>query len=440
MAGDADSMDSVDSVDALEARFGPPDGNGGPATAAVSHALAPVPLRVQRPTLLDLPYTAAADPEIESDIRALLEQIASAVVAELQPAAVLVRGSLGRGEGGAFRADRETQVTTDVDLVAVLTGRGAMLRAWNARRRTATLRDTLAETFAIPQLDLVTVPARLLREPPPSLTTFELLRSSRILSGSVEVARPAAVPVERIPPGDLMRRLRRAGNGLLFAWSRLRIGDGELPETMARAVRSTTDTAYLACGDTWLLRTRHYDHRLAVRAEWLRLPFSSGPGLTDRLRDEYQLAAREWLFPSPRGGFSRQQSIARWERAAVEWLGCFRACKHRAWWGRYGLEIPGAGLHPVRRAMVTMLEPVRHREGGPIPVGAQRNALPLLIEWTLDGWDDPNRRDRVAALLGNRHNEARDLSYLVLKFLNALQLPQTPAPTPHALPALSSGF
>ncbi|HEY6223381.1 MAG TPA: hypothetical protein VIW26_06340, partial [Gemmatimonadales bacterium] len=94
---------------------------------------------------------------------------------------------------------------------------------------------------------------------------------------------------------------------------------------------------------------------------------------------------------------------------------------------------------PVRRAMETMLEPVRHREGGNIAVGAQRAVLPLLIEWTLDGWDDPTRRDRVAALLGNHHNEARDLSYLVLKFLNALQLPQTPAPTPQALPALSSG-
>lgn len=431
-------VDSVESLDALEARFAPPNGNG-PAASAASHALAPVAIRSPRATLLELPYTAAADPEIESDIRALLEQIASAVVAELQPAAVLVRGSLGRGEGGAFRADRETVVTTDVELVAVLTGRGATLRAWKARRRTAALRDTLAETFAIPQLDLVTVPARLLREPPPSLTTFELLRSSRILSGSVEVARPATVPVERIPPGDLMRRLRRAGNGLLFAWSRLRIGEGEMPETIARGVRSTTDGAYLACGDTWLFRTRHYDHRLAVRAEWLRLPFSSGPGLTERLRDEFQLAARECLFPTPRGGLSRAQSIARWERAAVEWLGCFRACKQRAWWGRYGLEIPGAGLHPVRRAMETMLEPVRQREGGAIAVGAQRAVLPLLIEWTLDGWDDPNRRDRVASLLGNRHNEARDLSYLVLKFLSALQLPQAAAPTPHALPALSSG-
>ncbi|HKE89599.1 MAG TPA: hypothetical protein VKB45_04620 [Gemmatimonadales bacterium] len=431
MAGDLDSSES---------RFAPPEGNGDGSAAAVEpQVLAPMAFRMPRHALLELPYTAAADPEIESDIRTLLEQITSSVVADLQPAAILVRGSLGRGEGAAFRADRETQVTSDVELVAVLTGRGATVRAWKARRRTAVLRDTLAETFAVPQLDLVTVPAQLLREPPPSLTTFELLRSSRLLSGTIEIARPSAVPVERVPASGLMRRLRRAGNGLLFAWSRLGVGDGELPEGISRAVRATTDTSYLACGDVWLFRTRHYDHRLAVRAEWLRLPFSAGPGLTARLRDEYQIAAREMLFPSPRGGFSRAQSVARWERAAVEWMGCFRACRQRAWWGRYGLELHRAGIHPVRHALEELLEPVRHREEGTISVHAQRTVLPMLIEWTLDGWDDPVRRDRVAALLNSSRDEARDLSYLVLKFLKTIKLPHTPAATPQALPALSSG-
>ena len=73
-------------------------------------------------------------------------------------------------------------------------------------------------------------------------------------------------------------------------------------------------------------------------------------------------------------------------------------------------------------------------------VHAQRAVLPHLIEWTLDGWDDPSRRDRVASLLGARRDEARDLSYLVLKFLHALKLPQPPAAsTIQSLPALSSG-
>jgi hypothetical protein len=409
-------------------------------TTAEQHALTPVAFRVPRPAMLELPYTAAADPEIETDIRSLLEQIASAVVADLQPAAVLVRGSLGRGEGGAIRAGRETQVTTDVELVAVIAGRGATVRAWRAGRRTGALREILAETFAVPQLDLVTVPERLMQEPPPSLATFEMLRSSRLLSGTVQLARPSTVPVEAIPVSDLMRRLRRAGNGLLFAWSRLAVGNGEMPEVTARAVRTTTDTAFMACGDMWLFRTRHYDHRIAVRAEWLRLPFSSGPGLTDRLREEYQLAARESLFPTVRGTLSRAQSIGRWERAAVEWLGCYRSSRQRAWWGRYGLEMPGSGVHPMRRAMENMIEPVRYREDGAISVQAQRAVLPLLLEWSLDGWDDPSRRDRVASLLSSRRDEARDLSYLVMKFLHALKLPQPPAAsTIQSLPALSSG-
>src|SRR5215510_3357204 len=112
MAGDLDSSES---------RFAPPEGNGdGTAAAVEPQVLAPMAFRMPRHALLELPYTAAADPEIESDIRTLLEQITSSVVADLQPAAILVRGSLGRGEGAAFRADRETQVTSDVELVAVL--------------------------------------------------------------------------------------------------------------------------------------------------------------------------------------------------------------------------------------------------------------------------------------------------------------------------------
>lgn len=394
-------------------------------TGAALRPLAPVAIGggITRPALLELPYTAAADPEIESDIRSLLDQIVSAVVAELQPAAVIVRGSLGRGEGAAIRGGRETQVTTDVELVAVLAGRGATLRAWRAQARTAALRNTLAETLALPQLDLVTVPARVLRAPPPTLTSFEMLRSSRLLSGHAELGSASQVPLERVPPGDFTRRLRRAGNALLLAWSRLGVGEGELADGAARTVRSAIDAAFLACGDTWLFRTCHFDHRLAVRSEWLRLPFSSGPGLTDRLREEYQLAAREALFPSARGGPSRIQSIARWERAVVEWLGCFRASGQRAWWRRYGLGLPGAGVHPIRRAKARMIEPARYRDGGGIEVRVQRTILPLLLEWALDGWDDPERRDQVASLLFVRREEARDLSYLVLKYLNTLKLP-----------------
>src|SRR5512143_2112543 len=391
-------------------------------TVRALRPLAPVTFGVVRPTLLELPYTAAADPEIESDIRSLLEQISSAVTAELQPAAILVRGSLGRGEGAAIRVGGETRLTTDVELMAVLAGRGATLRSWSARRRTALLCDALAETLAVPQLDLVTVPARLLRTPPPSLVSFEMLRSSRLLSGTAELGRPSAVPLEQVHPAALMGRLRRAGNGLLLAWSRLGVGEGDLPEASGRTARSAIDAAFLACGDAWLFRTCHYDHRLAVRAEWLRLPFASGPGLTDRLREEYQLAAREWLFPSERGSVSRVQAIGRWERAAIEWLGCHRASTQRAWWGRYGLGVNGTGVHPMRRATERLLEPARQRDGGGIEVRVQRAVLPLLLEWALDGWDDPARRDRVASLLGTKREEARDLSYLVPKYLGALKL------------------
>lgn len=219
-----------------------------------------------------------------------------------------------------------------------------------------------------------------------------------------------------------MGRLRRAGNALLLAWSRLGVGEGDLPEVSGRTVRSAINAAFLTCGDTWLFRTCHYDHRLAVRAEWLRLPFAAGPGLTDRLREAYQLAAREWLFPSERGSISRVQAIGRWEHAVIEWLGCHRAATQRAWWGRYGLGVNGTGVHPMRRAKEELLEPARQRDDGGLEVRVQRAVQPLLLEWALDGWDDTARRDRVASLLGTRREEARDASYLVLKYLSALKL------------------
>lgn len=407
------------------------DADGSPVMTPAARALTPAPWGMGRASMIDLPYTSAALPEIESDVRALLEQITSAVVAELQPAAILLCGSLARGEGGAYRVGRETRLTTDVELLAVYAGRNEMLRAWRARRRTAALRETLAESLAVPQLSLATVPAALLRNPPPSLTSFEMLRSSRVLYGSAELARPSTLPLERVSPENMMQRLVKSGNALLVAWSWLTGSDAILSDGAARAVGAGIDAVFLACGDTWLFRTRHYDTRLAVRAEWLRLPFAPGPGLSERLRDEYQVAVRERLFPSARNNASRAEQLVRWEHAAIEWIGCYRATRQWAWWGRYGLRVVREGWHPIRRAMGNMAEAAHTGTDGGIPVATQRKVLPLLIEWALEGWEDPARRDRVASMLHLRREESRDLTYLVVKFLSAMKLiHDTPARPP----------
>ncbi len=360
-------------------------------------------------------YTLTGDPEIEAGIQRLIEQITSAVVKELTPAAVVLHGSLARGEAGAYKTGNQVHVVNDVDLVAVYDGPTAAFRSLLARKRAKALAEALSRKLPRMQVDLITRPAILLRWPPPSLAYFQLLRSARVLYGGVRLAAPSRVRLEDVPPHDIARLLFTRGGGLLGAWVWLTTADGDLREEIARAVQLDVDKAFLACGDALLYRHGQYDHRAVVRAERFRILRSRGNGAGPRLSEEYEIAARDRLYPSSQVTLSRGKLLRRWQGAVEEWLACFKSCEHWQLHPRsYRASSPE--WHPAR-LMPRMVNVARRLSGGLPSARQQRTVLPMLLQLALDDRNGEALYETVSRVLKTKAHGDHKLAALVSGFL-----------------------
>lgn len=392
--------------------------------------------------MIERPFTVAPFSEAESAVGALLHALREDVVSYLAPDALLLSGSFGRGEGGAFMADDAVRTVSDIDLIAVYRGPTSVVRTILARRSAANLVSRWRRTFPGAQIDLTVRPALLLTWPPATLDYFDLLRSARVLYGAVRLPPAAAVRLADIPPEERRRLLVKRGIGLLHAW--LQLKNGALLETDAelRDVESDIDKAFLACGDTWLHRYARFDHRLLARIELMR-DRQGLRELSDRLRFEYETAGLRRLMPSSSVPRTPDLFLARWRGAAQEWL---LATELLTRWARRG-DTPRE-IHPwrhparsVRHAIVTLR---RLRRGLP-SVARQREALPLLLRLALGDDEREWLHRRAGALLAMPRSASYDLAMLVRRFLHATtgtdqRAPQQGSPSrdwPEPLPHLA---
>jgi hypothetical protein len=266
------------------------------------------------------PYTLTGDPGIEDRVHALLARVTGRVATELAPAGILLSGSFARGEGGAFLDHGELRLTSDIDLTVVYRGPASLVRSLRARSRCRTLAAMLQGECGGARIDLVSRSEVLLTWTASTLDTYQLLRSARILHGSVRLPPPAAVRLDDITPAEIRRLLVRRGAALCASWAMLQTDADALPPEEARAVLLDIDKAILACGDSWLYRFGRYDHRLAARVNRLRLPGRPRAGPSRRLQDAYERAAHDRLRPGADVPRRRSVLLDRWRGAATEWL------------------------------------------------------------------------------------------------------------------------
>jgi hypothetical protein len=354
--------------------------------------------------------------DAEAAVRTLIDQLRDAVVAELEPAALLLSGSFARGEGGAYMAGGAVRTTSDLDLIAVFRGPFSVVQAVLARRKARALSKRLRRQFPGTPIDLTVRPALLLTWPPATLDYYDLVRSARVLYGAVRLPPPAAVRLDDIPPEERRRALVKRGVGLLTAWLRLSDGTDLENDAAARAVESDIDKAYLASGDVWLHRFAHYDHRLLVRIELLRDPYLIREP-TDTLRCEYEASGRRRLTPHPMVSRSAAAHRARWLGATEEWL---RAAALLEKWEQH----PDAPRdihpwrHPARAARHTIALVRRVARGLPSPA-RQREALPLLLRLALGDEGSAWLHPAIAGLLRLPPTDPTDLTTLIHGFLFA---------------------
>jgi len=379
----------------------------------------------------DRPYTLSGDSRIEAGIRTLLQDITAAVVAELDPAAVVLSGSFARGEGGAYLSGQEIRATSDIDLIAVYSGPDSVVRAALARPRARKLARKLSRSFPRARLDLTTRPAFLLRWPATTLDYHELLRSARLLHGALRLPPPSEVRIDDIPPGEITRQLQKRGAGLLLSWVRMMAAGEVLSTDIAQGVQLDVDKAFLACGDAWLFRHGEYDHRLLVRVERFRRLFSIRLGPTARLHEEYERSARQRLLPGPDIGLRQAAHRERWRIAVEEWLRCYES--HEAWSGspRNGSPPATAGWHPVRAVKHTIGALRRMVMGLPTEKD-QWNALPVLLQLALRKGPRASLYAIASALLHTRAANPPRLLPLVRRFMLAWRPSGAPLEGPPA--------
>jgi predicted nucleotidyltransferase len=342
--------------------------------------------------MTDLPYTLARDPEIEDGVRRLVEDVLTAVVQELTPSAVLLHGSLGRGEGFAYRVGDDVHLASDIDLVAVYQGPTSILRSLQARKQAKALSKALRTKVRV---DVVVRAAILLRWPPASLTSFKLQRSARVLYGQVRLAPPSRIGVADIPPGDITNLLLKRGADLLTAWTLLAAADGDLRDDIARTVRAKVDPAFLACVDAWLYQEGAYDHRTMVKADRFRRLFASA---RPRLYAEFEATVREWLVPAIGVDRSRTVQWARWRRAVEEWLACYEGYQHWNRRTRVGFMTSYARRHPLH-FLARIARGARRYGLGLASSRTQVRVVPMLLKLTL-GEAEPRDDANLRALVG----------------------------------------
>jgi len=361
-------------------------------------------------------YTITPHSDAEAALRTLVDQLRDAVVAELEPAALLLSGSFARGEGGAYMAGGVVRTTSDLDLIAVFRGPFSVVQTVLARRKAGALSQRLRRRFPGTRIDLTVRPALLLTWPPATLDYYDLLRSARVLHGALRLPSAAAVRLDDIPPEERRRVLVKRGVGLLAAWLRLSDGADLASDADGRALESDIDKAYLASGDAWLHRYAHYDHRLLVRMERLRNPYLIREP-TDTLRFEYEASGRRRLTPHAIVSRSAAAHRARWLGAAEEWL---RAAALLDAWEQH----PDAPRdihpwrHPARAARHAIATVRRVARGLPSPA-RQREALPLLLRLALGDEGSAWLFPTIAGLLRLPTTEPSDITTLIHRFLFA---------------------
>lgn len=229
--------------------------------------------------------------------------------------ALLLTGSLARGESRWQRAGDRWLLAGDADLITVVASRNA------ARRYVSGLHEHLAaaleEAGVHADLSLGLMDPRALRRLPASIFTLELTTCGRILWGEPEVLRwaPRCTPAQ-IPREDAWRLLNNRIVECLAA-----VVEPNPAERLNRAL----DKLHAAIADSWLLFTGRYALGACQRLRRMEsalaagnggLPWTHTPSLLASLR---RAAARGPLPTEPRPTEATLRRLAAQTESAWTW-------------------------------------------------------------------------------------------------------------------------
>ena len=250
-------------------------------------------------------YAALDDPRAEPTIEVHLGRIVEAIRSELEPTAIILRGSFGRGEGSLIPRADGLQFLSDYEIdVATPSSRHRTRIRRLSRRLTGELGVATSLRWVRPdylRTDRIgPIPAG---PAPVTISLYESRYGSQTLYGRDLIrSSPDVDPARILPESGLILMLNRMAESLFFMGP---------PEDVGPAVHHWINKTILACAESLLVLWRSYHYlsgergrRFAAMAPG-RLDFMGGREktlieLVDRAT-EFKLRPRAGVYQDPPG-------------------------------------------------------------------------------------------------------------------------------------------
>lgn len=243
-------------------------------------------------------YTVQTDPRIDEVIDDHLSIIMESTLKHIQPQAILLAGSFGRGEGSVYLNSEGPKFISDYEVCLVSSNPAARMKVDLISQEVKDKIPTEVSLFWNSPARIVNNRSRNLSfgKPQASIGIYELKAGSMIIYGSFDLSINPIDP-STLPVSEGIRLIINRMMGVVEAWN-----DQSPPE-----VRSATlIKLILACGDALLIRNGKYHFSYQERANrFERLYDKRYQKQFDReFLLQYQMAARLKLDPNFLGDFS----------------------------------------------------------------------------------------------------------------------------------------
>lgn len=256
-------------------------------------------------------YTLQTDPRVDQMVSEHLEIIRAAVLRAINPQALLLAGSFGRGEGSVSVSEAGLTLLSDYEVCLISPSPAARLAVDRI------LQDLDGKISASVSLFWNT-PARIRNNrarnlsfgrPRPTIGMYELKAGSQLLYGDFDLTYNQIDPAA-IPPSEGVRLIVNRMMEVIDTWR----GGGGLGLPLAKLT--------LACGDALLLISGFYHYSYSRRALRFDAAF---PHFADRMDPHflalYHRAAERKLNPGPNAPFDiTPEEVASVSRACQQTL------------------------------------------------------------------------------------------------------------------------
>lgn len=244
-------------------------------------------------------FTAAADPYVETTIASHMQRIVEAVRAEMEPAAILLRGSFGKAEGNVLNDDGQLRFLSDYEInVAAFSPRYRKLFARLASSLSAELGVQTSLVWMRPDFfERLRIGPFAAGAAPATIALYETRYGSRILYGEnlLQSAAPIDPTCISVASG-LQLMLNRMAESLAYLPA-----SGEKPENEWASLH-WINKLILACMELLLVSWGQYHYSYRERGRRFDMLALEGTGFlgedASTLRDLAQRATQFRLQPA----------------------------------------------------------------------------------------------------------------------------------------------